>query len=377
MSEIVSLPSSKRSPQFSPDSLQSKTSPDYLAALLNSDGQAALTLKFSLEPLSKSATGGKSLLSAQDTLPPPSLESGYFWLESPGALSSNGKGRPPGQTRLESFLKSKGLLNDGEVLNPVILSDWYSLPPNYLDPSECQAATDLLEARERQLEIFSIQESPPSPSAESCTCPSCPSCQQPLLDLADGCGTCGWFTTIPWNEREWGDEPLDPDDVWRVGDRVRWRKGLQQFGTVRGVSWEELLGGKLPLIVIRWDGAASDVLIPPDQLWRIWQDEAQRKVNSPELNTQPKVNSPELPRKRCDKGQANLSGRIELQVKRKKLSSGELRTYEYNLYRYQLGGVGKVYSKVIPLGKLEEVREAIALGHPAEIIVSWFWGIKQ
>ncbi|MBD2044102.1 hypothetical protein H6F78_00380 [Coleofasciculus sp. FACHB-64] len=77
---------------------------------------------------------------------------------------------------------------------------------------------------------------------------------------------------------------------------------------------------------------------------------------------------------RFTKGQANPSGRIELQTKHKKLSSGELKTYEYNLYRYQLGGRGKVYSKVIPIGKLEEVREAIAAGHPAAIIVSWFWG---
>jgi hypothetical protein len=172
------------------------------------------------------------------------------------------------------------------------------------------------------------------------------------------------------------------------------------------------------------------VVISPEQLWRIWEAPAQPKVNSPEptphseinspeltahseinspelaahseinspeptpqpkvnspaLTPQPKVNSPEPTRKRlpkgtrqpgrCDKGQANPSGRIELQVKRKKLSSGELKSYEYNLYRYQLGGVGKVYSKVIPLGKLEEVREAIAAGHPAEVIVKWFWGSK-
>ncbi|MEH1830670.1 MAG: hypothetical protein V7L29_00935 [Nostoc sp.] len=31
----------------------------------------------------------------------PSLESGYCWLPSPGALSFSGKGRPPGQTKQE------------------------------------------------------------------------------------------------------------------------------------------------------------------------------------------------------------------------------------------------------------------------------------
>lgn len=74
-SEIVSPLSSERSHPSSPNSLQSKTSPDYLAALLNPDGPAALTLKSLLEPLNKSVTSGKNSFSAQDTLPPPSLES--------------------------------------------------------------------------------------------------------------------------------------------------------------------------------------------------------------------------------------------------------------------------------------------------------------
>jgi hypothetical protein len=113
---------------------------------------------------------------------------------------------------------------------------------------------ELLEAKEQQLEIFSIQESPRSPFAESFTCPSC---EQMLLTLTDGCGACGWFTTVPWNEREDWTEPLDPDDVWKVGDLVQWKLGLKQFGTVRGVEWHELLGGKLPLIVVRWDGALA------------------------------------------------------------------------------------------------------------------------
>ncbi|MEP0840122.1 hypothetical protein NC994_22195 [Trichocoleus sp. AS-A1] len=333
-SEIVSPPSSERSQQCSPDFSALRTCPDYLAALLNPDGQVAHTLKSSLELLNKSATGGKNFLSAADTLDRPSLESGYFWLESPGGLSSTGEGRPPGQTRLESFLRENGLLNKGEVLDPATLSDWYNIPKNWLDPLEFRAAAELLEAREQQLEIFSILESPPSPSVESCTC----------HHSVDGCEACGWFTTVRWNERDgWGDEPLDPDDVWRIGDRVRWRKGLQQFGTVQGLQQQELLGGKLPLIVVRWDGFDSDVLIPAEQLWRVWNtDRAQPKTNSPEPT---RKRSPKGTRQpgRCDKGQANPSGRIELQTKHKKLSSGELKTYEYNLYRYQLGGRGKVY----------------------------------
>jgi len=76
-------------------------------------------------------------------------------------------------------------------------------------------------------------------------------------------------------------------------------------------------------------------------------------------------------KQRCDKGQTNPSGRIERQVKTRQLSSGELKTYEYNFYRWQLGGRGKVYGKVIPDGKLAQVAEAIAAGEVAEVIATW------
>ncbi|AFZ27239.1 hypothetical protein Cylst_5203 [Cylindrospermum stagnale PCC 7417] len=59
------------------------------------------------------------------------------------------------------------MLQKGEVLNPVILSGWYSLPETWCDPSESRAATELLESRDKHLEIFSIQESQPSPLPES------------------------------------------------------------------------------------------------------------------------------------------------------------------------------------------------------------------
>jgi hypothetical protein len=83
-------------------------------------------------------------------------------LESPGALSSTGNGRPPGQTKLETQLKKLGLLHKGEVINPVILSEWYDIPPSWLDLSESRPATALLENKDRQQEIFLIPESPPS-----------------------------------------------------------------------------------------------------------------------------------------------------------------------------------------------------------------------
>lgn len=143
------------------------------------------------------------LLSEADTLALPSLESEYCWLRSPGALSSTGKGRPPGQTKQEAELKRLGLINKGEVLNPAILCQWYEIPESWLDPLECRAATELLEINAQQQEIFSILESPPSPCSESSISTHyvenqpqeqsilCPSCGLQHIYLSGGCGICG------------------------------------------------------------------------------------------------------------------------------------------------------------------------------------------
>lgn len=144
--------------------------------------------------LPSSATMRNGFVSVQATLPAPTLEKGYCWLESPGALSSSGKGRPPGQSRLEAQLRQHGLLTKGEVLRPDFLLSGYSLPPTYLDPSECRPAVELLEDSERQPEIFLTPELPPSRCGEFFTCPSC---EQELLKLEDGCGVCGWFPPEP------------------------------------------------------------------------------------------------------------------------------------------------------------------------------------
>lgn len=104
-----------------------------------------------------------------DTVPLPLLEKEFCWLPSPGALSSTGKGRPPGQTKQEGELKKLGLLQKDEVLNPDILCQWYQIPPNWLDPLESRAAMELLENNERQQEIYLIPELPRLHSEEFCT----------------------------------------------------------------------------------------------------------------------------------------------------------------------------------------------------------------
>lgn len=166
ISETVSPPSLKPLENCNPNLQPLKMSQDSLPAPITQDNpQAHISEAWSV-PLTSSGTMRNGLLSAQDTLPAPTLEKDYCWLRSPGALSLSGKGRPPGQTKQEAELKKLGLINKGEVLNPVILCQWYEIPETWLDPLECRAATELLESSEQQQEIFSILESQRSPLTE-------------------------------------------------------------------------------------------------------------------------------------------------------------------------------------------------------------------
>ncbi|BAZ83814.1 DNA methylase [Sphaerospermopsis kisseleviana CS-549] len=167
-SETVSPPLNVPLNQSDPSSLLSKTSPDCSVADSNQEVKLSISSSF-LDKLPSSATMRNGFVYAQETLAHPSLENDYFWLESPAALSSTGKTRPPGQSKLETQLKKLGLLPKGEVLNPVILSDWYDIPKSWLDPLESRPATALLENKDRQQEIFLTPELHLSLSPESST----------------------------------------------------------------------------------------------------------------------------------------------------------------------------------------------------------------
>lgn len=217
MSETVSPQSLKLLTSTNQNLQQSKTSQVCSLVPTNLEMSAVTSGMFysSFPPSGMMRTG---LLSEAAIVPLPSLEKEYCWLPSPGALSFSGKGRPPGQTKQEGGLKDLGLLQKGEVLNPDILCEWYGLPPNWLDPSESRAATELLENNERQQEICLTPELQRSPSVESFTLTSCPSCQQELLTLNDGCGVCGW---IPENFLE---------ETERVAASTKKPKGRQRKG---------------------------------------------------------------------------------------------------------------------------------------------------
>lgn len=164
-SVTVSPQSLKLSENCSPNSSPSKTLQDSSPAPINQTQTTSIFHTYS-DSLPSAGTMRNGLLSEAAILPAPTLEKDYCWLRSPGALSLSGKGRPPGQTKQEAELKKLGLINKGEVLNPVILCQWYEIPNSWLDPSESRAATELLEECDRQQEIFSILESQRSPLTE-------------------------------------------------------------------------------------------------------------------------------------------------------------------------------------------------------------------
>lgn len=108
--ETVSRQSLKRSRTSNQNSLRSKTSLDLSLALKDLENQQAHISETCFIPLTASGTMRNGFVSVADTLPPLGNENGCCWLESPGALSSSGNGRPPGQSKLEVSLKQKGLL---------------------------------------------------------------------------------------------------------------------------------------------------------------------------------------------------------------------------------------------------------------------------
>lgn len=171
-SETVSLQSSKRSQNSNPNSSASKTCQDCSPA--NTDQLVKTVTKidtseFYLARFHKAGTMRNGKYCRAGNLAPPSLENDYFWLESPSALSSIGKGRPPGLSRLETQLKNLGILQKGECVNPDWLEKHYYLPIGWTSPSESRTAAQLLAEGEKPWEMPLIQELQQSPSSESST----------------------------------------------------------------------------------------------------------------------------------------------------------------------------------------------------------------
>lgn len=165
--EIVSQQLSKRSQPISHDSLPLKMSGDSLAVPTN-QGSRSNTLQESSLNFPSAGTMRSGKWFPADILPPPSLENDCFWLDSPGALSSD-VSRAPGQSRLEASLKKTGHLQSGECINPAFLEGAFAIPLGWSDRLVSRSAIALLEEREKHSVTHSIHESQRSPCKESCT----------------------------------------------------------------------------------------------------------------------------------------------------------------------------------------------------------------
>ena len=87
-----------------------------------------------------------------------STENGYFYLESPSAMSCppGSKYAPPGQTPLEWRLTKLGVLKKRECLHPETLESFYELPTGWTDPLEPRSAIELIARDGLHLEMPSI-----------------------------------------------------------------------------------------------------------------------------------------------------------------------------------------------------------------------------
>jgi|GEM_PF-6514254 len=270
--ETVSLEFSGRSPINSPSSLQSKTLEVYSTVPIAPElTEVTFGMFYTTFPASGSILNGRCYQA--DTLERPSLEKESFWLGSLGGLSHGGIGQAPGWSKSESQLHKLGALKRGEVINPDLAESAYRVPIGWTNrqvittAGEFLAEMGKLESVGQRLETHSIPALQVSRSTAFYTCPSCAK-RLEFLDFRADCNCFQWFTTLAWNEQDEWDEPLDPDDVWRVGDRIRWKSNNVE-GTVKDLQQREILGGKLSYLIVRFDGATADVLLAPDQVWKL------------------------------------------------------------------------------------------------------------
>ncbi len=265
MKETVSPQYLESSTFTNPDLQSSKMSPDYSAALTPLEIESCILT--TLEADSKDPGTLSTGLSFQVvTLQPPLIEEDYCWLPAPTALSTKSS-RPPGQSKLENFLKQNAIINKGQVVNPEFLESAYNLPIGWTDPQENRSASELIAEMEQSAIAAqpsvtpSIGESQPSDFAASCTStPSsnectpqseplvlCPSCELQHIYLSDGCGMCG---LAPENflEEKTLSANIECTRELQIGDRIRITKtrtqNLSQWigyeATVTGINDETI-----------------------------------------------------------------------------------------------------------------------------------------
>lgn len=168
-------------------------------------------------------------VSPAGTLVAPLLDEGCYWLESPGALSSTGNGRPPGQSKLEAQLRKIGAIAQQEVVNPIFLEGAFAIPEEWSNPSEQRPATQLLEGAEKRSVIASTPELQRSHSNESSTSTRLHPNQWKVGDHCFAWYECG-------DIKEWRSGKIsrvDQDGAYIDFDRVKLKDT-----TIQGSGWK-------------------------------------------------------------------------------------------------------------------------------------------
>lgn len=401
-SETVSAQSLKRSQFFSPNSSPLKTSQDSSPVPTSLATPLGHISAIFSGHYSRAGTMHNGFVSAADTLERPSLENGYCWLESPNALSSTGKGRPPGQSRLEAQLKKLGVLEKREVLNPQFLEKTYNLPLDWTNPQELRVAMELLERDALPLATASIPESQVSPSVASCTLiPSVNNYSPLVLE-----GTNSYASVIPLeltsnekdcNKKVLGDSnylasviPLEPKQSLVLGDNQNNSLPLepeQEPNLVLGDSQDNPCPlepeQKRSLVLEEGNSYAAVIPLEPEQ-------ERSQVLGDDRNNPFPPEPKPTTRRK--------ASGWLERYTKTKKLKGGAIATYPrvegerdpnnsehwYFAYRWEEkrdtaksdnGYVTRAVS--LPKNKVEAVQLAIARRWSPDEILSFIRGAEE
>lgn len=147
--ETVSPQSSTSSENCDANSSASKTSPASSVAPKETTTKTQGATSAGLEgiwPPAGMMSNGK--LYHQPTLEPPGIGSDSLLLASPTALSSTGKGNPPGSTALEDSLRGMGAIGPKEVCNPEFLEAGSGIPVGWTNPQDERSALEFLQEME-------------------------------------------------------------------------------------------------------------------------------------------------------------------------------------------------------------------------------------
>lgn len=184
-----------------------------------------------------------------ESLPRPSLESGYSWLPAPSALSSppSSQHNPPGLSRLEGHLRKCNVLEKGECLNPEFIEACYNMPLGWTDPSVQSPATALIESAELRWETLSIGELPSLRSKESSisipsdvTNPDNGSC------VAEKKKTSGLSISFGYTcDRLLANKKTVTRRIWKEKYAKRFIKAYQEGKQIRAIDKDFRYGGKI------------------------------------------------------------------------------------------------------------------------------------